>query len=155
MARIQHLSTLACALVLGIALIGAGCARDESRRAERDAGRNLEQAGEDLERAGEDLAEGARRAGAALNRGAERLNRELQPRIEDAALVLAVKARLTVDPEVNPFEIDVDAVDGVVTLGGMVDSEEERAEAEKLARRTEGVVEVVNNLQVGQRGERS
>lgn len=155
MVKIQHPSTFACALVLGTALIAAGCARDDSYQAERDAGElesDLERAGEDLERAGEDLAEGARRTGAALNREAERLNRELEPRIEDAALVLAVKARLTADPEVNPFEIDVDAVDGVITLGGMVDSEEERAEAEKLARRTEGVSEVINNLQVGRRG---
>lgn len=153
--------TLSGTLILGAAvLLGAGCAREDAAEIEREtdrAGRELEQdlerAGEDLGRAGEDLAEGARRAGAALNREAERLNRELEPHVEDAGLVLKVKARLTADPDVNPLEIDVDATDGVVTLGGMVDSEDERAEAEEVARRTDGVVEVINNLQVGRRSE--
>jgi hyperosmotically inducible periplasmic protein len=44
--------------------------------------------------------------------------------------------------------IDVDTNNGVVTLNGIVDSPEQRARAEELASRVDGVKRVVNNLQV-------
>lgn len=158
MRKIYDLTGWVFALILGGTTLMAGCARDDSTgetyddeaRAERIE-EDLEAAGEDLERAGEDFAEGARKMGEELDREAGELRRELEPRVEDGVLVAKVKARLASDPEVNPLEIDVDVVDGVVTLGGRVDTEEERAEAVKLASRTEGVREVVDNLQVGGR----
>jgi len=150
-----------------VAGLAAGCtveyedAEDQraAERVEEDLDRagerveeDLDRAGERIEEAGEELAAGARRLGERLDREAVRLNRQIEPRLEDAALAARVKARLIADPEVNPFQIDVDALDGVVTLGGMVESDHERREAEELARRTEGVREVVSNLEVGRRG---
>lgn len=139
-----------------VALLAAGCTVEfedpDQQRAAEQAEEGLERAGEQVEAAGEELAEGARRLGETLDRKAEALNRELEPRIEDAALAARVKARLIADPEVNPFQIDVDALDGVVTLGGIVGSDYQRQEAEELARRTEGVREVISNLEVGRRG---
>ena len=138
-----------------VAGLAAGCTiGPESAEDERAAERveeDLERAGERIEEAGEELAAGARRLGKTLDREAVRLNREIEPRLQDAALAARVKARLIADPEVNPFQIDVDAVDGVITLGGMVESDHERREAEELARRTEGVREVVSNIEVGRR----
>lgn len=138
-----------------VAGLAAGCTiGPESAEDERAAERveeDLERAGERIEEAGEELADGARRLGETLDREAVRLNREIEPRLQDAALAARVKARLIADPEVNPFQIDVDAVDGVITLGGMVESDHERREAEELARRTEGVREVVSNIEVGRR----
>lgn len=70
-------------------------------------------------------------------------------RVNDAAIATKVKAKLTADPEVNPFNIDVDCQEGVVTLSGRVRSAAQRQEAEKLARNTAGVREVRNRLEVG------
>ena len=69
--------------------------------------------------------------------------------IDDAAITAKVKAKLVADPEVNPFEIDVDTQDGVVRLSGIVDEAGQASEAAKLARETAGVRSVVNDIQVG------
>jgi hyperosmotically inducible protein len=69
--------------------------------------------------------------------------------IDDAWITSKVTAKLTADPEVNPFEIDVDTTDGVVRLSGMVETETQRAEAAELARATEGVVRVINDIALG------
>jgi hyperosmotically inducible protein len=69
--------------------------------------------------------------------------------IDDAAIVTAVKAKLAADTDVAALNIDVDSNEGVVTLSGRVDSSTESAEAERLARGTDGVKRVINNLKVG------
>jgi len=69
--------------------------------------------------------------------------------VDDAAITAKVKTKITSDPELNPFNIDVDTTDGVVSLRGTVSTEEKAAEAVKLARHTEGVVNVENRLRVG------
>jgi hyperosmotically inducible protein len=76
-------------------------------------------------------------------------NRPAGEQMDDAAITATVKTKLAADPQVNPFEIDVDTMDGVVTLSGTVDSQEEKSEAGKLARNTEGVVRVDNQLMIG------
>lgn len=76
-------------------------------------------------------------------------NRPVEEQVGDAALASKVKAKLAGDPEVNPFNVDVDVLDGVVTLRGRVAQEEARREAEKLARDTRGVVRVVNEIEIG------
>jgi len=67
----------------------------------------------------------------------------------DAAITAKVKSRLAADPDVSAREIDVDTLDGRVRLSGVVDSRYERAEAVRVARRTEGVRAVDNDLRVG------
>jgi hyperosmotically inducible protein len=69
--------------------------------------------------------------------------------VSDAWITSKVEAQMAADPEVNPFEIDVDTTDGVVRLSGMVETEIQRTEAENLARATEGVVRVENDIQIG------
>ena len=68
--------------------------------------------------------------------------------LSDGWITTKVKAKITADPQLNPFNIDVDTEDGVVILSGIVESEESRQEAEKLARDTKGVVDVDNHLEV-------
>lgn len=72
-----------------------------------------------------------------------------ETQIDDAAIKTAVKTKLTADPETNPFEIKVDVNEGVVQLAGTVDEPEDRATAERLARDTNGVVRVENEITVG------
>jgi hyperosmotically inducible protein len=113
---------------------------------------NLEKTGAVLERGAEQVQEGAQAVGGALERGAERIEREVGPVaqevLSDAAISTKVKAKLLADEEINPFQIDVDTVGGVVTLGGKVGSEEVSAKAVKIAEGTEGVVKVNNVMQI-------
>ena len=69
--------------------------------------------------------------------------------VDDAAITAAVKAKLTADGDINPFNIDVDTVDGVVTLTGKVAQAEARSKAEQHARETDGVKRVNNLITVG------
>src|SRR5262245_35885239 len=68
--------------------------------------------------------------------------------LSDAAISTAVKGRLTGDSETSAIQIGVDTVNGVVTLSGVVPSDRERAKAELLARTTDGVRDVINNVTV-------
>jgi hyperosmotically inducible protein len=67
---------------------------------------------------------------------------------DDAALAMRVGARLTADPDVRRYEIDVDVLNEVVTLRGIVGTEEERTEAENIAARTPGVERVRNLIEL-------
>ncbi len=114
--------------------------------------KNLEQAGEELKAGAREVGEAANQAGEALERGAERIEAEVGPVVrevlDDATVTTRVKARLVADPDVNAFHIDVDTIDGRVTLNGKVATEHQKQEASELANRTEGVVSVVNLIQV-------
>jgi hyperosmotically inducible periplasmic protein len=69
--------------------------------------------------------------------------------MSDAAITTKVKSKFVADPEVSALNITVDTEEGVVYLTGRVKTETEKREAEELARRTDGVKRVVNNLMVG------
>jgi osmotically-inducible protein OsmY len=101
------------------------------------------------EEAGERTADALDRAGDRIEEAAAELEERVGPAAEDAAIGAKVKAKLAADPEVAAIHIDVDTLDHVVTLSGRVASIAVRDEAEKLARGTEGVRSVVNNLVVG------
>jgi len=72
--------------------------------------------------------------------------------VDDAAITAKVKAKLAADGDINPFNIDVDSNEGVVTLQGRVAKEEARTKAEQLARDTDGVTRVINLIKVGDNG---
>jgi hyperosmotically inducible periplasmic protein len=69
--------------------------------------------------------------------------------VDDAAITAAVKGKLAADTDINPFNIDVDTNEGVVTLQGRVEKTEARTKAEQLARETDGVARVINLIKVG------
>lgn len=141
----------ALALIPILALAAAvplACTPEDRREAEAGA----EEAGRDLEAAGRAAGEELSEAGEAVERGLERANRQLEPYARDVEITAKVKTKLAADPEINPFRIDVDTVNGRVTLSGTVRTERQREEAETLARGTEGVSEVRNLLEVGPRG---
>jgi hyperosmotically inducible periplasmic protein len=66
----------------------------------------------------------------------------------DAGVTTKVKAKLAADDTVKAYQIDVDTQRKVVTLKGAVDSEAARTQAVRLARDTEGVSNVVDQLTV-------
>jgi osmotically-inducible protein OsmY len=67
---------------------------------------------------------------------------------DDAGITMAVKGRLLDDPQVKGLGIDVDTREGVVYLTGSVHSPAEQQRAVELARGTEHVRDVVNNLTI-------
>jgi len=69
--------------------------------------------------------------------------------VDDSSITASVKAKLAADGDINPFNIDVDTNEGVVTLQGRVEKEEARTKAEQLARDTDGVARVINLIKVG------
>src|SRR4029078_12119113 len=66
----------------------------------------------------------------------------------DAWVTTKVKLALLTTEGVSSTDVNVDTVDGRVTLHGTVGSEEEKTRAEKAARSVEGVKELRNMLAV-------
>jgi hyperosmotically inducible protein len=66
----------------------------------------------------------------------------------DAGITTAVKSKMAADDTVKAYLIDVDTKSRVVTLNGKVDNARARTRAVELARATEGVADVVDNLTV-------
>lgn len=111
-----------------------GEAREAASEA-REGARQAADATKDAVRdARETAGDAARRAGDALT---------------DAAITTGVKGKLLADTAVSGLKIDVDTKGGVVTLNGTVTARAEADRAVALARETNGVTGVVNNLRVG------
>jgi len=71
-----------------------------------------------------------------------------EPITGDPGITSAVKAKLLADSMVSGLRIDVDTENGIVTLTGNVKSKAEADRAVMIARKTDGVTRVVNNLKV-------
>jgi hyperosmotically inducible periplasmic protein len=71
--------------------------------------------------------------------------------VDDTTITTSVKAKLTAEKAANFTRIDVDTTNQVVTLNGIVESADQKARAEQLARQVGGVKSVKNNLQVQKR----
>lgn len=67
----------------------------------------------------------------------------------DAWITMKIQAKYFLDADVKGRQIDVDTVNGVVTLKGTVKDAQQKQEAEQIARETEGVKRIVNQLAVG------
>jgi hyperosmotically inducible periplasmic protein len=71
--------------------------------------------------------------------------------VDDAGITATVKSKLVADRASNLTRVDVDTTNGTVYLNGTVETPEQKARAEELAREANGVRAVVNNLQVMKR----
>jgi osmotically-inducible protein OsmY len=68
--------------------------------------------------------------------------------LDDAWIHTKIVAKLIANSKTPERKINVDVVNNAVTLRGTVDSAEEKAEAERTAKGTEGVTKVTNQLKV-------
>ena len=66
----------------------------------------------------------------------------------DPGITTAVKSKMAADDTVKAYKIDVDTKDHVVTLTGTVDNSAAKDRAVTIARTTEGVNNVIDNLTV-------
>jgi hyperosmotically inducible protein len=68
----------------------------------------------------------------------------------DPGITTAVKTKLAADDTVKAYQIDVDTANGVVTLTGIVEAPAAKEQAVSIARRTDGVKDVVDHITVNQ-----
>ena len=66
----------------------------------------------------------------------------------DAGITTAVKSKLAADDTVKAYQVDVDTQNKVVTLSGDVDTTAQKEHAVLIARNTNGVADVIDNLRV-------
>jgi hyperosmotically inducible protein len=72
--------------------------------------------------------------------------------VDDSVITTIVKSKLAVDNETSSANINVDTMNGVVTLTGVVTTRANKEQAERIARNTEGVTRVINNITVETNG---
>ena len=65
-----------------------------------------------------------------------------------AALTAKIKSKMALDDTINAAQINVDSAEGVVRLNGTVGSDTQRDRAVQLARETDGVISVVDELKI-------
>ena len=71
--------------------------------------------------------------------------------VTDDTIVDQVRIKLAADPDVKGGAMTVDCKNGVVTIGGQVESSRAKDKATRLAKKVRGVKQVVNNLSTGER----
>jgi hyperosmotically inducible protein len=99
--------------------------------------------------AGRTGAERARDAGAEISQRAGEAAKEAKAALGDGSLTAKIKAKMALDDTVKALDLDVDTVNGVVTVTGTVRSAAERDRALALARETNGVRQVVDRTRIG------
>ena len=70
----------------------------------------------------------------------------------DPWVTMKIQAKYFLDADVKGRHIDVDTKNGVVTLKGTVENTQQKLEAEQIARETEGVTRVINQLAIATAG---
>jgi hyperosmotically inducible protein len=70
------------------------------------------------------------------------------PPITDDSITDQVMIKLASDPIVKGGALKVDVKQGVVTLSGSVEQNQQKEKAEKIAKKVKGVKQVVNNLEI-------
>jgi hypothetical protein len=90
----------------------------------------------------------ARETGADIGAKVAEGANEAQRFASEAAVTAKIKSKMALDDNIQAARIDVDTNGTVVTLRGTVNSADERERALRLARETEGVTSVVDQLTV-------
>lgn len=90
----------------------------------------------------------AREIGAKIGQDAAVAAQKTEDTLSDAGLTAKIKSKMALDDSVRARSIDVSTTDHVVTLRGTVRSAAEHGRAVQLARETNGVTRVVDQLTV-------
>ena len=93
-----------------------------------------------------DTVDRARQRGAEIGERAAIAATKVEETIDEATLTAKIKAKMALDDVVKARAIDVTTHGSTVTLSGTVDSAAERDRAMSLARQTDGVTKVIDDL---------
>jgi osmotically-inducible protein OsmY len=88
----------------------------------------------------------AREAGAEIGEKAAVASTKVQETVNEAALSAKIKAKMALDDQVKARDINVTTHGTTVTLSGVVESKTEHDRAMALARETDGVTQVIDDL---------
>jgi hyperosmotically inducible protein len=113
---------------------------DQSGPAET-AGKNIDQT---FDKAGDKISDTADNVGDTISEQSNKAG----VAINDTTITTRVKAAIFAEPGLSSLQISVDTVNGVVTLGGSVDSMEQSDLAESLTSEVSGVSKVNNQLAI-------
>jgi hyperosmotically inducible protein len=153
-------------LVLGSALLLAGCNKSDNRSAGEQLDSAVAKTEQAVETARDKTKEYARdvesktggpdsttasdlRQGVAnATQAAKDAGTAVVATVNDAAITAAVSAGLAKDPDLSAFKINVETKDGTVSLRGSAPSAHAKARAEDIAKGVRGVSTVDNQLEV-------
>lgn len=121
------------AAVSAMVLLGAGCDRKEDTTA-----------GEKVDNAIANTQQETQAAANTIENKAENIGQS----IDDAAITTALKGKYVLDDELKAHDINVDTVNGVVTLTGAAPSQAAIERATSIAKTVDGVKDVQNQLTV-------
>jgi len=111
---------------------------------DRSAGQKLDSAIAKTEQSAEQAKQATENAANRVEGAADRMT----AKAEDVAVTAKVNAALAGDPRLSALKINVDTVDGKVSLSGFAPDAASRDRAAELAQAVQGVVSVDNKLQV-------
>ena len=124
-------------------------ANDAQRRQAVAMARNTEGVRNVVDRLKVDAAAAGKQGAAAASAGARPLEPVADLKRPDEWITMKIQSKYFLEPAVKGRQIDVDTTKGVVMLKGRVASAAEKQQAEQIARETDGVTRVVNQLAVG------
>ncbi len=93
-------------------------------------------------------ADKAREVGAKVGETAGQAADQARRALNDGAVTAKIKAKMALDDSIKALDIDVDTAGTTVTLSGVVATEAQRQRAVQLAKETEGVTQVIDQLRV-------
>jgi hyperosmotically inducible periplasmic protein len=145
--RSRPMAVVTAALAVA-ALAACGRPADDNRT----AGERVDSAVAKTERQAGETKESAKSAASNTGQATERTANEVSNKVKDAAITTAVNAKLAQDKGLGALKIDVDTVDGRVSLRGTAPDPAARDRATTLASAVDGVVSVDNQLVVSAKG---
>ena len=146
--QISQRPTHRVASILAVSALALGlsaCGKTE----DPTVGQRLDSAVEKIEQAATDTRNQAESAMQSAENKIEQGANTAKAAMDDAAITAQVSASLAKDPDLSALKIDVDTVDGKVTLNGPAPTTVARDRAETLAKAVAGVTSVNNQLVVG------
>lgn len=143
-------SAAAAALLLG------ACSKTDDQRtvgqqvdsAIASADRKAEAAKNEIKESVADAREATGSASTDLKARAANAADAVTDKVQDAAITASVNAELAKDPDLSALKINVDTVNGRVSLKGAAPTDNARERATRLASAVKGVVEVQNQLEI-------
>lgn len=143
--RVRQLPLVSAALALTTVLSLAACdRRQEDRTVGQKIDSTIAKVEQQADRAASEVKKGVDAARASTGETVDAVGNK----VKDAAITTAVNAELARDSSLSALKIDVDTSNGRVFLRGTAPDAQARERATQLALRVDGVVSVVNELQV-------
>ena len=127
----------------------AACDRQDP---DRTAGQKLDGAVAQMERKADEVKADARAAGQEVRQGAGTAVDAIADKTKDAAITTSINAELAKDSQLSALRVDVDTVNGNVTLRGTAPDPASRDRATAMAKSVDGVKAVDNQLNVNSKG---